>query len=124
MKHLRYFLGRGIVLFAIALTLSGCLSKPALNKQTFAFNTPAVTNEVSGTYVLGIKSLQIAPPFDGRSLVYRTGEFSYQRDPYAEFLGSPAQLLVTPVSGMLLGHGCLSAIVQPTGAIKPDMLVD
>src|SRR5271163_889849 len=68
--------------------LTGCISRPALNKQTFAFSAPAIsaTNVVAINRVLGIRNLQIATPFEGRSLVYRTGEFSYVRDPYAEFL--------------------------------------
>lgn len=116
----------GVALLAAAFTLSGCLSKPALNKQTFVFNTPASasTNKVTGAHVLGIKSLQIAPPFDGRPLVYRTGEFTYQRDPYAEFLSRPAELLVAPLSGMLLGHECFASVVEPSGAIKPDTLIE
>lgn len=138
MKDLRHSLNRifpcsrwmrgifGVALLAAAFALSGCLSKPALNKQTFVFNTPAAasTNKVTGAHVLGIKSLQIAPPFDGRPLVYRTGEFTYQRDPYAEFLSRPAELLVAPLSGMLLGHECFASVVEPSGAIKPDTLIE
>lgn len=114
----------GVMLLAAAFTLSGCLSKPALNKQTFVFNAPVITNEAAGARVLAIKSLQIAPPFGGRSLIYRTGEYTYQRDPYAEFLSRPAELLVAPVSEMLLSRGCFSSVVEPTGAIKPDTLVE
>src|SRR5260221_12526857 len=68
--------------------LTGCLSRSALNKQTFAFSmsTIAATNILASNRVLGIRNLQIAAPFEGRSFVYRTGEFSYVRDPYAEFL--------------------------------------
>lgn len=113
----------GVVLVAAAFTLSGCLSKPSLNKQTFVFTAPVSTNDVSGTHVLGIKSLRISPPFDGRALIYRTGEFTYQRDPYAEFLSRPAELLIAPVSQMLQGQGCFSAVVEPSGAMKPDTLV-
>jgi hypothetical protein len=106
--------------------LTGCLSRPALNKQTFVFNTPAndATNAVASAQMLGIRSLQIAAPFEGRSLVYRTGEFTYVRDPYAEFLVSPAEELMTPVRGWLRGNGDFGAVVEAGSAPKPDTLVE
>lgn len=116
----------GIALMGAALICCGCLSRPALNQQTFAFNTPfwPATNG-PGHRVLGLRSLQIATPFAGRSLVYRTGEFSYQRDDYALFLTPPAEELVDPVCEWLRRSGCFSAIVGPgnLSAVKPDTLV-
>jgi len=116
----------GVVLLVSSLTFCGCLSKPPLKKQTFAFVTPglAATNAVAGNRVLGLRTLQIAPPFDGRSLVYRTGEFSYERDPYAGFLDSPAEGLVAPICEMLRKDGCFSAVVEAGSAVKPDTLVE
>ena len=106
--------------------LTGCLSRPALNKQTFAFGIPAIaaTNVVSSNRMLGIRNLQIAAPFEGRSLVYRTGEFSYVCDPYAEFLEPPAEELMAPVRGWLRGNGDFSAVVEAGSALKPDTLVE
>ena len=88
---------------AAVLALGGCLSKPPLHKQTFTFGAPPTASggAVAGDRVLGIRSLRIAPPFDGRSLVYRTGEFSYVRDPYAEFLDPPEEEMMAPVRGWL-----------------------
>src|SRR5271170_2941224 len=113
-------------LLAYVCGLTGCLSRPALNKQTFAFSAPAIaaTNVVAGDRVLGIRTLQIAAPFEGRSLVYRTGEFSYVRDPYAELLEPPAEELIPPVRGWLRGNGDFSAVVEAGSALKPDTLVE
>ncbi len=113
-------------LLASTFTFAGCLARPPLNKATFAFDTPAssVTNATTSDRVLAIRSLEVAPPFDGRALVYRTGEFLFQRDPYAEFLDSPEEGLLGPVSGMLRGAGCFGAVVEPGSAVKPDTLVE
>ena len=91
------------LLLAGVCGLTGCLSRPALTRQTFTFDAPTIsaTNAVAGGRVLGIRSLQIAAPFDGRSFVYRTGEFSYVRDPYAGFLEPPAEELIAPMRGWL-----------------------
>jgi cholesterol transport system auxiliary component len=113
-------------LLACICGLTGCLSRSALNKQTFAFSisTIAATNIPAGNRVLGIRNLQIAAPFEGRSFVYRTGEFSYVRDPYAEFLEPPAEELIAPVRGWLRGNGDFSAVVEAGSALKPDTLVE
>ena len=115
-----------VLLLLSAFTFSGCLSRPSMKKQTFAFSVPAtpVANETSGGHVLGIRTLQVAPPFEGRSFVYRTGEFSYERDPYAEFLGLPAEVLAGPVTELLRGDGCFSAVVKMGSAARPDTLIE
>jgi cholesterol transport system auxiliary component len=115
-----------VLLLACVCGLTGCLSRPGMSKQTFAFSMPAIgtTNVVAGDRVLGIRSLRIAAPFEGRSLVYRTGEFSYVRDPYAEFLESPDEELKAPVRGWLRGKGDFSAVVEAGSASKSDTLVE
>jgi cholesterol transport system auxiliary component len=116
----------GMLLLLSAFTFGGCLSKPAMNEQTFAFSVPAssTTGEAASSRVLGIKTLQVAPPFDGRSFVYRTGEFSFERNPYAGFLGLPTEVLVGPVTELLRGDGCFSAVVKMGSAARPDTLIE
>ena len=122
-------LASGIIsalLFASIFGLTGCISRPVLNKQTFTFNAPAIsaTNVVAGDRVLGIRNLQIAAPFEGRSLVYRTGEFSYVRDPYAEFLEPPAEELLAPMRVWLRDSRNYIAVTEAGSALKPDLLVE
>ena len=115
-----------LAFLAAVLALGGCLSKPPLHKQTFTFGAPptASSGAIAGDRVLGVRSLRIAPPFDGRSLVYRTGEFSYVRDPYAEFLDPPEEELLAPVRGWLSGAGDFSDVVDAGSALKPDTVVE
>ena len=114
------------LLLAGVCGLTGCISRPALTRQTFTFDAPTIsaTNAVTGGRILGIRSLQIAVPFDGRSFVYRTGEFSYARDPYAGFLEPPAEELIAPLRGWLRSHGNFSAVVEAGSALKPDTSVE
>ena len=113
-------------LLSLAFVLAGCLSRPSIKTQTFAFSVPltVTTNGSPKGHVLSIRTLQIAPPFDGRSLVYRTGDFSYERDPYAEFLSSPAEELVHSISGILSANRCFSAVVGMGSAVTPDILAE
>jgi len=114
------------LLLAGVCGLTGCISRPALTRQTFTFDAPTIsaTNAVTGGRVLGIRSLQIVVPFDGRSFVYRTGEFSYARDPYAGFLEPPAEELAAPMRGWLRESGSFSAVVEAGSALRPDTLVE
>lgn len=116
----------GVVGFLVALAFSGCVSRPALDDKTFDFTVPAVTatNRGAGNAVLEIASLKVAAPFDGRALVYRMGEYSYERDPYAQFLGLPAEDLAAPVCAILRGTGCFSDVVAAGSGLKPDILVE
>jgi len=116
---------RAIIYVAICL-LTGCLSRPPLNKQTFIFSpTPTASRGVGGgNRVIKIRTLQVAEPFQGRSFVYRTGEYSYQRDPYAEFMVPPADGLITPICSWLRETGDFSAVVEAGSALKPDTLIE
>ena len=115
-----------VLLLLFAFTFGGCLSKPAMNEQTFAFSVPtgSAVSETTSSRVLGIKTLQVAPLFDGRAFVYRTGEFSYERDSYAGFLGLPTEVLAGPVAELLREDGCFSAVVKMGSAARPDTLIE
>lgn len=125
---LLFFRGAASIFTASILVwgMTGCLSKPALTKQTFIFDAatgPSVDN-AGGDQVLGIRKLQIAAPFEGRSLVYRTGESAYVRDPYAEFLDWPADEMIVSVRKRLRSSGVFGSVVETGSALKPNTLVE
>ncbi len=114
---------------AIALSgclLSGCLSRPALVKQSFNFAPPSVKTvaPAEAGRLLGIRTVEVAPAFQGRLFVYRTGDSSYERDPYAEFLVSPAESLRNAVRSHLRDGGRFQAVTEPGNLLKPDTLVE
>jgi len=115
-------------IFYLALCLlTGCLGRPHLDKQSFIFAPPPPPTHGErdpGDRVLGIRTLQVAEPFEGRSFVYRTGDYSYDRDPYAEFMVPPAEGLVLPISNWLRQAGGFSAVVEAGSALKPNTLVE
>jgi len=116
---------RAILLGAVCL-LTGCLARPHLDQQTFVFAAPTASaaKAAPGSRVLGIRSLQVAAPFVGREFVYRTGEFSYDSDTYAEFMVPPAESLLSPISGLMRQAGVFSAVAEPGSGLKPDTLVE
>jgi ABC-type uncharacterized transport system auxiliary subunit len=118
--------GRLIVILASICALNGCLSKPALNKQTFAFSAPEkmAPANVTAPRVLGIRNLKIAAPFEGGPLVYRTGDNTYVRDPYAEFLDAPADSLLVRIREWLRDNGSFALVVEPGSSLKPNTFTE
>lgn len=118
MKKLFY-----IFLFIAA---TGCLSKKPLNKESFAFDIPEANPHVGATNapVLTIREISVMPPFDSPSLTYRTGSFSYERDPYAGFLASPAASLGEPIRALLRNTGKFSVITDPESALRGNLALE
>jgi uncharacterized lipoprotein YmbA len=115
-----------IILLGAVCLLAGCLAHPQLEKQSFLFDLPpqAAPTGAPGSRVLRVRALQIAPPFEGRALVCRTGEFTYARDPYAEFLVAPAEGMISAVCNRWREAGAFSAVSEGSSALKPDTLVE
>ena len=109
-----------------ALLLNGCLSRPALVRQTFALQGPLATNASArtGDGVLLVASCNVSPLFSGRSLVYRTGENSYEQDPSAGFLIPPAEDFGIAVRQYLRSGAAFRDVVEPGGILPPDRLAE
>src|SRR5580658_5013179 len=102
------------ILFASICLLTGCLARPHMDKQSFMFAPPPKSAPVGapGTRVLGIRSLEVAAPFEGRAFVYRSGEFSYDSDPYADFMVPPADGLISPICCWWSQAGGFKAVTE------------
>ena len=76
---------------AAVLASTGCLFRPVMVPQSFSIDPPAPQSMGSpGGVVLALARVEVAPPYSGQSLVYRTAEHSLGRDPYARFVAPPA----------------------------------
>ena len=113
-------------LYVLALVgvaaVTGCLSRPSLVKESFAFAIPPASNAPAEMgRVIGIRQISVAAPFDTQPLTYRTGNDSYERDSYAGFLVSPEQSLAEPVRAYLRNSGYFSMVTEPRSAQTPDV---
>ena len=107
---------------ALLVCMTGCLSRPNLVRQSFAFPppAPAKVRESNGP-VLAVRRIYVAPPFDDLQMTYRTGAFSYERDPYAGFLAAPAESLAETVRAGLRDTGAFREVDEPGSLEKPEL---
>ena len=115
-----------LIPLAWTLGLAGCLSKPALRRQTFAFQNPpvAAATALKSQGVLAIRSCEVAPTFANRSLAYRTGQDGYELDPYAGFLIQPGAAVEIPMRAYLRNSGAFKDVVELGSPFAPDLLLD
>lgn len=114
--------GRLLLVAAIGLFLTGCLSKPALVTQSFVLQTPAITGSTPNAHgpVLALRPVQVSPLFAGQPLVYRIGPNEYETDPYAGFLVPPAQSLGISLRGYLAKSGIFANVIGSDSPLKAD----
>ena len=95
--------------------------------RTYAFALPSVAKpdpDFRNHRMVAIRSLRVAAPFDGRSLVYRMGEYDFESDPYAEFFVSASESLLIPIRSCLRQAGAFEAVVEPGSARTPNMTAE
>jgi uncharacterized lipoprotein YmbA len=62
--------------------------------------------------ILQVRRVNIAPPFDGLSLVYRAGDGTYVKDYYNEWVAPPEELFTTQLIGYLSASGAFPSVVD------------
>jgi ABC-type uncharacterized transport system auxiliary subunit len=111
--------------FLVGLVGGGCLSKPALKQETFAFQTPPPAKNLSPTGgVVTVRSVTVSPLFIKHSFVYRTGPQAYETDSYASFMVAPSQAIAIAVRAHLLSSGRFQDVVDSGSRVRADKAVD
>jgi uncharacterized lipoprotein YmbA len=110
---------------AALLAVTGCLYRPAMVSQSFSIDPPAPQSTASpGGVILALARVEVAPPYSGQSLVYRTGEHSLGRDPYARFAAPPGWLLTAAIRGYLGNADFVRDVVAPGAGTRSQATVE
>ena len=110
----------------LTLLLCGCASRSPWKQEAFALTVPAAgeAGSAAHTNILCLRRVTVSPLFAGKPLVYRTGDNSYEQDPYAEFLVPPAQMLEQCWrQGLRAGHG-FAGVLDPDSDRKSDCAME
>ncbi len=112
----------------LCLALVGCeaMSQPFPEKEFFgidAGDSPAPAKQMTDSAVR-VRRLSIAPPYDGRSFVYKVGQSKYKTDYYNGFVTSPDHLLTGELTQWLTEAKLFAAVVGSTGEADHRYVLD
>lgn len=116
------------ILLALVFSLSGCLGLERRYPEKHYFvldvsqpqNSPALETGA----VLRIRKFQISRRYEGKGLVYRTGDLSYESDFYNEFFVAPAVLLTEETRKRLAGTGLFKHVIGGPSQALPDYILE
>jgi hypothetical protein len=76
------------------------------------------------TNVVALNRVSISPLFQTRAFTYRTGENSYEQDPYAGFVIPPERALAESIRAWLRATRAFGRIVDPGSGLTPDLILE
>lgn len=107
------------------LLVCGCASRAHWKKEAFALAAPSgETGSAAHTNILSLHRVTVSPLFEGQPLVYRTGENSYERDPYAEFLVPPNRMLEQSLRIWLRNGHAFADVTDPGSSLKSSCAME
>jgi ABC-type uncharacterized transport system auxiliary subunit len=110
----------------LTLLLCGCASRSPWKQESFALTIPASdeTGPAAHTNILSLCRVTVSPLFEDQPLVYRTGENSYEQDPYAEFLVPPNRMLEDCLLIYLRNGHAFSDVLDTGSSLKSNFSME
>lgn len=113
-------------LLGVLLGAAACVSKPAVTTQIYALDPPPIraSTPTAGARIVSVSRVEVAPQFASRSLTYRSGPHSFERDPYATLAAPPRELVLAILRAALANADFVREVVEPGGPVAPEVLVE
>ncbi len=110
----------------VVLLYSGCASRKAIVKDTFLLDVqrPGEPVQAMSEAILAIQPFSIAPAFQGKGLVYRTGKNRYESDFYNEYFVSPTAMMTDQTRNWLADSGVFSQVLSSTSSVEPTGMLE
>jgi len=107
----------------IGLLCAGCsFNQPYPAKDTFVLRGGEIgRSPVTLSETVQVQPVRIAPPYDGRNLVYRTGDVSFSRDYYNVFIAPPDELATAELIRMLSESGLFARVSSVASGGNSDV---
>jgi ABC-type uncharacterized transport system auxiliary subunit len=106
----------------LTLLVCGCASRSPWKQESFALNIPfsGESGSAAHTNILALRRVTVSTLFQDQPLVYRTGENSYEADPYAEFLVPPDRMLEECLLISLRNGRAFSEVLDAGSSLKSN----
>lgn len=111
---------------AWALILSGCDARQTYDKRFYVLRAarPSGTTATETDCILEIRRLTADSAFNGKGLIYRTGQFEYESDFYNEFLVYPSGMITEKTRTWLTGSGLFKRILNVGSQVDPTHILE
>jgi len=108
------------------LSLSGCLSRSAVVKNTFLLETlrNGTKRESGSQEILSVQPFSIAPAFQRSNIVSRIGENEYEADYYNEYFVLPAVMVTNQTRQWLTESSLFKQVLSPGSTVLPTYILD
>ena len=73
---------------------------------------------------LTVRRFRVSPKYEGKGLVYRLEELSYESDFYNEFFISPASMFTDEIRKRLAGAGLFKHVVDPSSLLDSTYILE
>ena len=74
--------------------------------------------------ILAVQPFSIAAAFQGKGIVYRTGEDQYESDFYHEYFVSPAPMMTEQTRNWLADSNVFGQVLSPISSVKPTHVLE
>ena len=113
------------ILFSLSI---GCvnLERSYIEKHYFVLDSsPAedISSPDTGK-VITVRRLRVSPKYEGKGLVYRLKELSYETDFYNEFFISPVSMFTEEIRKRLAGSGLFKHVVDPSSLLDSTYVLE
>ena len=113
------------ILFPLSI---GCvnLERSYIEKHYFVLDSsPAEDISTPDTgKVITVRRLRVSPKYEGKGLVYRLKELSYETDYYNEFFISPVSMFTEEIRKRLAGSGLFKNVVDPSSLLDSTYVLE
>jgi cholesterol transport system auxiliary component len=110
----------------IAVLGSGCAGRKAIVKDTFLLDAQRGGQSLKAApdTVLAVRQFSIAPAYQDKGLVYRTGDNQYESDFYNEYFVSPPAMMTDQTRNWLSESGVFAQVLSPVSSIEPTHILE
>lgn len=113
------------ILFSLSI---GCvnLERSYIEKHYFVLDSsPAeeIPSPDTGK-VITVRRLRVSPKYEGKGLVYRLKELSYETDYYNEFFISPVSMFTEEIRKRMAGSGMFKRVVDPSSLLDSTYVLE
>ncbi len=113
------------ILFSLSI---GCinLERSYIEKHYFVLDSSPAEDIASPDTgkVITVRRLRVSPKYEGKGLVYRLKELSYETDYYNEFFISPVSMFTEEIRKRLAGSGLFKRVVDPSSLLDSAYILE